>query len=421
MLDRNLQLHQDASRRLLGPGGQAIAEDCLPFQLINRRFERNSARAIKDDSFIDEHESVRTKNWNVPRLFGQQPTPEQARHLNSLPDRPIVRLSYGDGYLRTERIVAAERSIRPYNRSLRNARSMQFAESVGASTDADNLEFDNARPGEGDLYRTQRQGYAHIERLSRASPSSDRDGVVREVLQVLATMFGTLQSRMARMQPTARRRENYEQLRDTILALPMQTYRRAFLDVNNRQTTNALLRPLIRIAVETLLNRTWARRTRDLVEYWLGRLTAEIINLKDMGGRVRSPLPRPTIPQRRQAVHECSKPWGGGSKLIGGATHYKRAPSGPFCTQNLATRPLRIQRIAYLPDPVFPATMRHTKQSAKPGRTIWRGTLEASLPGQSTIHEAREGLEKIRLTRPRARAAALQTRSPARSDQSGCG
>lgn len=69
---------------------------------------------------------------------------EQAEILNSHPEYtgPIIRFSYWDGYLRNEDIVASERSVRPYSRINRSAESMQFAELVGASTDAGRLNLD---------------------------------------------------------------------------------------------------------------------------------------------------------------------------------------------------------------------------------------------------------------------------------------
>lgn len=73
-----------------------------------------------------------------------------------------MRYSYGDGYVRTPRIVLDERLRRPFNHLVRDRPSREFAESVWVCTRADILEESpssrrsDAGPGEPEFYRDHR-------------------------------------------------------------------------------------------------------------------------------------------------------------------------------------------------------------------------------------------------------------------------
>lgn len=116
---------------------------------------------------------------------------------------------------------------------------MQFAESLGASMDANRLNFDPPDCGEGDLYGTQREDIQFINSLIRENRNlSNRNDVIHEVLHMAVRLLTIVQSRMALLQPEERRQRAYRVVRDVLLDLNNARFRRAFIDTNSRENMN---------------------------------------------------------------------------------------------------------------------------------------------------------------------------------------
>ncbi|KAL1869148.1 hypothetical protein Daus18300_005685 [Diaporthe australafricana] len=304
LMERDVRLHVDEQGRVHDENGRLLAANLFPESHFARRHITNSARIISDGAFIDNHEEEATAASSMSRLLGQVPTQDQLAIFTPTNENVAIRVTFGDGYLRTPEIVDYERMVRPYSRLVRTARSMQFAESVGATTDADRLDFDEPGPDEGEFYRDQRQERALIQELMNRE-STERDEVIQEVLLVGMRVLGNLQSRLARIWPLADRARVYFRIRNHILRTPYRRFQRAFLNNNNRGAANRFIRPVILAAITGMVGPPLANAMSSETRRWIGLFGLSIMNLRSATGQIRGQ--RLAINQEVEQQHELDQ------------------------------------------------------------------------------------------------------------------
>lgn len=285
---------------------QMVAEDAFPIEVLARRFIDNSGRLVRDEAFVTEHASGRTDRWLMPRTLGRQPNPD--RQPRSRAPGAVIRDSFGDGYLRTDDIVAEIAMLRPYSRLIRSRPSMGFAARVGASTDADVLEYRRPDRGEPDLYRDRAIDEYAIARIVMRNPVAEEEGVLQdvgqEVMRVFVRVATNVQSRRGRIVHPDIRYQTLEFVHRHMINVGWMTLENVHLGHGNRERVNEYMEPVVMHGIMQMIGEPQTTNMSDLIREWMREASVEEINLRSRDGTVVQGRPRISEAERMQQLRE---------------------------------------------------------------------------------------------------------------------